>query len=91
MQVCYPLYVLCQVTVTILKALQSIVFNEDYEKLIHNSLNYLSNKKIIIAEETSASVGSVIGLSNTRVANLLNAKILYLVGGGIGRTLDELE
>ncbi|VGO17290.1 hypothetical protein PDESU_05886 [Pontiella desulfatans] len=64
----------------------------DFEKNIHRTMESLSNKKLIIAEGTGhPGVGSVVGLSNARVANLLGAKILYLVGGGIGRTLDELE
>ncbi len=63
----------------------------EYEKSILESLEYLSNKKLIIAEGTGhPGVGAVVGLSNARVANLLGAQILYL-GGGIGRTLDELE
>lgn len=63
-----------------------------FEKNIHQTLHTLSDKKLIIAEGTGhPGVGSVVGLSNSRVANLLGARILYLVGGGIGRTLDELE
>ncbi len=63
-----------------------------FEQSIHRSMEHLSSKKLIIAEGTGhPGVGSVIGLSNARVANMLNARILYLVGGGIGRTLDELE
>ena len=84
--------VMSGVTANYIKSSNRLSLTKDYEKSIHNSLNYLSNKKIIIAEGTGhPGVGSVIGLSNARVANLLNAKILYLVGGGIGRTLDELE
>ena len=64
----------------------------EFEASIHRSLEALSHKKIILAEGTGhPGVGSVVGLSNARVANLLGARILYLVGGGIGRTLDELE
>jgi BioD-like phosphotransacetylase family protein len=63
-----------------------------FEEAIHKTMASLSKKKLIIAEGTGhPGVGSVVGLSNARVANMLNAKILYLVGGGIGRTLDELE
>ncbi|VGO21779.1 AAA family ATPase [Pontiella sulfatireligans] len=63
-----------------------------FEQNIHRTMESLSNKKLIIAEGTGhPGVGSVVGLSNARVANLLGAKILYLVGGGLGRTLDELE
>ncbi len=63
-----------------------------FEQNIHETMESLSDKKIIIAEGTGhPGVGSVVGLSNARVANMLEAKILYLVGGGIGRTIDELE
>jgi len=63
-----------------------------FEQAIHKSMEHLSKKQLIIAEGTGhPGVGSVIGLSNARVANMLDSRILYLVGGGIGRTLDELE
>ncbi|MCK4564836.1 MAG: AAA family ATPase, partial [Verrucomicrobia bacterium] len=63
-----------------------------FEKAIYKSMEHLSGKRLIIAEGTGhPGVGSVLGLSNAHVANMLNARILYLVGGGIGRTLDELE
>jgi hypothetical protein len=63
-----------------------------FEQNIHETMEALSDKKLIIAEGTGhPGVGSVVGLSNARVANMLDAKILYLVGGGIGRTIDELE
>ena len=63
-----------------------------YEQAIHMSMQHLSQKRLIIAEGTGhPGVGAVVGLSNARVANLLNAKILYLVGGGVGKPLDELE
>jgi BioD-like phosphotransacetylase family protein len=63
-----------------------------FELAVHKTMEQLSDKKLIIAEGTGhPGVGSVIGMSNARVANMLDARILYLVGGGIGRTLDELE
>lgn len=63
-----------------------------YEQAIQMSMEHLSGKRLIIAEGTGhPGVGAVVGLSNARVANLLNAKILYLVGGGVGKPLDELE
>lgn len=63
-----------------------------YEKAIQQTMDHLSNKRLIIAEGTGhPGVGSVVGLSNARVANLLHARILYLVGGGVGKPLDELE
>ena len=36
-----------------------------------------------------AGVGSVFGLSNARVAAMLNAKVLLITPGGIGRPIDE--
>ena len=63
-----------------------------FEKNSHETMKTLSNKKLIIAEGTGhPGVGSVVGLSNAKVANMLGAKILYLVGGGIGSARDELE
>ncbi len=63
-----------------------------YEMAIRQTMDHLSHKRLIIAEGTGhPGVGSVVGLSNARVANLLGARILYLVGGGIGKPLDELE
>ena len=63
-----------------------------FEQAIHKSMEHLSGKRLIIAEGTGhPGVGTVIGLSNAHVANMLGARILYLVGCGIGRTLDELE
>jgi hypothetical protein len=65
---------------------------EAYERAILRAIEHLSDKKLIIAEGTGhPGVGSVVGLSNARVANLLKARILYLVGGGIGKPVDELE
>ena len=40
------------VTANYIKSSNRLSLTKDYEKSIHNSLNYLSNKKIIIAEGT---------------------------------------
>lgn len=46
---------------------------------------------IVIAEGTGhAGVGSVVDLSNARVASLLGAEVLIVTSGGIGRPIDEL-
>lgn len=48
-------------------------------------------KEITIIEGTGhAGVGSVFDLSNARVANLLNAKVVIVAQGGIGRPVDEI-
>ena len=38
-----------------------------------------------------AGVGSVFDLSNAQVASLLNAKVIIVTGGGIGRPIDEVS
>jgi hypothetical protein len=52
----------------------------------------LQHKSVVIAEGTGhPGVGGIVGLSNAQVANLLEADVLFLSGGGIGRALDMLE
>jgi uncharacterized protein len=59
---------------------------------IEESFATMSNKEIIIAEGTGhPGVGGIVGLSNAHVVNLINADILYISGGGIGKALDMLE
>ncbi|MBU0609055.1 MAG: AAA family ATPase [Armatimonadetes bacterium] len=46
---------------------------------------------IVIAEGTGhAGVGSVVDLSNARVAALLGAEVIIVTSGGIGKPIDEL-
>jgi len=48
-------------------------------------------KNFTIIEGTGhAGVGSVFDLSNARVAKLLNAKVILVAQGGIGRPVDEI-
>ncbi len=62
------------------------------ENSILESLKTMAHKKIIIAEGTGhPGVGSIVGLSNANVAALINADIVFLSGGGIGKALDMLE
>ena len=62
------------------------------ENSILEALKSLSHKKVIIAEGTGhPGVGSIVGLSNANVAALINADIVFLSGGGIGKALDMLE
>jgi BioD-like phosphotransacetylase family protein len=45
---------------------------------------------LVIVEGTGhAGVGSVVDLSNARVASLLGAEVIIVTGGGIGRPIDE--
>lgn len=46
---------------------------------------------VVIVEGTGhAGVGSVVDLSNARVAGLLGADVIVVTGGGIGKPIDEL-
>ncbi len=87
-----PVRVVSGVTREFIKSEDPRSITRRFEKSIYETMASFSDKKLIIAEGTGhPGVGSVVGLSNARVASLLGARILYLVGGGIGRTIDELE
>ena len=65
---------------------------EIYCKSIDDAIKALSDKEIIIAEGTGhPGVGGIVNLSNSDVSKRLGADIIYLAGGGIGKTLDMLE
>ena len=62
------------------------------QDLVIESMDVLSTKDIIIAEGTGhPGVGSIVGLSNAKVANLIGAEIIFIAEGGIGKALDTLE
>lgn len=62
------------------------------KKEIQRSLARLAGKDVIVAEGTGhPGVGSIVGLSNAKVSNLMKAQIVFLSGGGIGKALDQLE
>jgi len=46
---------------------------------------------IIIEGSGHPGVGSVVGLSNARVARLLNAPVLMVTGGGVGNVIDSVH
>ena len=51
----------------------------------------LKKHSMVIVEGTGhAGVGSCFGLSNARVAELLDAKVVIVTSGGIGRPIDEI-
>ncbi len=59
---------------------------------IKNALSFMKNKRYIIAEGTGhPGVGSIVGLSNAVVSNMMGAEIIYIAGGGIGKTIDRME
>ena len=65
---------------------------QDYAQTIKDSFEILAkNSDLIIIEGTGhAGVGSVIGLSNAAVAKLLDANVILISSGGIGRPIDEV-
>lgn len=74
--------------------------NIDYQKQTVSQIqkikycyqNLKSNHEFMVAEGTGhVGVGSVIGLSNAKIASLLNLDMLLVANGGIGNTIDTLE
>ncbi len=58
----------------------------DAAQILHN------NNQVVVYEGTGhPGVGSVVGLSNADVAKMLNAKVVMVVEGGIGNTIDKLN
>ena len=50
-----------------------------------------ADKDVVVIEGTGhAGVGAVVGLSNARVAALLDAPVIIVSEGGIGRPIDEI-
>lgn len=50
-----------------------------------------SDKDVVLIEGTGhAGVGAVFGLSNARVASLLDAPVIIVSEGGVGRPIDEI-
>ena len=62
------------------------------QRRIRESVASLADKTVIIAEGSGhPGVGAIAGLSNADVGNLLDADIVFLCEGGIGRAIDTLE
>ncbi len=61
------------------------------KEILHCHQELLKVHSMVIIEGTGhAGVGSCFGLSNARVAQLLDAKVVIVTSGGIGRPLDEI-
>ena len=68
----------------------------DSNKLVNDIIcsfeRIAKGKGLVIIEGTGhAGVGSVFGLSNAKVAKFLDAKVILVTSGGIGRPIDEIE
>jgi BioD-like phosphotransacetylase family protein len=61
------------------------------KEILHSRDELFKSHKIVLFEGTGhAGVGSCFGLSNARVAQLLNAKVVVVTAGGIGKPIDEI-
>ena len=65
---------------------------EDYPKKIQDAFDRIAadNDLVIIEGTGHAGVGSVCDLSNSRVAKLLNSRVILISSGGIGKPIDEV-
>lgn len=62
------------------------------ERIFHASRRLSRHHDVVVYEGTGhPGVGSVVNLSNADVASLVGAKVVMIVEGGIGSTLDELN
>ena len=64
-----------------------------FAKRIRNAARQLSRQYDLVVYEGTGhpGVGTVIDLSNARVAKMLGAGVVMIVEGGIGRTIDRLN
>ncbi len=67
--------------------------NYQFEQDLYHAKSVLEEEnELIIYEGTGhPGVGSVVGLSNARVAKMLEASVVMVVEGGIGSTIDMLN
>ncbi|MFW5776878.1 MAG: AAA family ATPase [Spirochaetota bacterium] len=80
------------VTKDFLRADDQSAVTARFESDIATAMERLRNKWVVVAEGTGhLGVGGIVGLSNSRVSRLIDAQIVYLAGGGLGKTLDMLE
>ncbi len=74
---------------------QEYIFAPDPDSIHHPILKAIAGlaegHDLAIVEGTGhAGVGSVIDASNARVAQLLDARVVIVTGGGIGRCIDQI-
>lgn len=61
------------------------------QQICKSAKSLLQSHSMLVVEGTGhAGVGSCFGLSNARVAQLLDAEVIIVTTGGIGRPLDEI-
>ena len=66
--------------------------SEDYARIIQESYEKIArdNDLVIIEGTGHAGVGSVFGFSNAVVARLLDANVIMISSGGVGKPIDEV-
>ncbi len=74
------------------KALNGEIDLYDLERRLLEACTVLENKCdfLIIEGSGHPGVGSVVNLSNARIARLLDAKVLMVTGGGVGSVIDNV-
>ena len=75
------------------KVLDGLVTRADLERQLFEACKELEKHCdfLIIEGAGHSGVGSVLGLSNARVARLLDAPVLMVSGGGIGHVIDDVS
>ena len=75
------------------KVLDGVLPKAQLEKQLVEACRELEKRCdfLIIEGAGHSGVGSVIGLSNARVARLLDAPVLLISGGGIGHVIDDVS
>lgn len=65
----------------------------NFERRIREASEILENQHDLVVYEGTGhpGVGTVIGLSNAKVAKMLGCGVVMIVEGGIGNTIDKLE
>jgi BioD-like phosphotransacetylase family protein len=65
----------------------------DYPTQIKNASNLLEKENDLVIYEGTGhpGVGSVVGLSNAKIASMINAGVVFVVEGGIGSSIDLLN
>lgn len=75
------------------KVLDGVVSSAQLEHQLLSACKELDKKCdfLIIEGAGHSGVGSVLGLSNARVAKLIGAPVLMISGGGIGHVIDDIN
>ena len=75
------------------RVLDGELVKEDLEKKILDAIDYLDSKcEFLIVEGAGHSgVGSVLGMSNARLASMVDAPVMMVTGGGVGNVVDSVN